>query len=277
MKKQARPTIQETGFTNWNWKDFAEPEHLQNLRTTIKEASILIADIERAKVTQRMALTGKLRRLGYIEEPGEIAILVIPKPALSTIRKEPEFESEPNIPLDANKLIGLLQSWDGRGGQKLRNRWLAVEKVTYQHEDPFIATIHFADKNNLKPTARKIDLILVPSKKHWGIHRISTSGDVEFNKWAKSKQPDGMLPEGIEYSIGDQMLLDTRGRKPKEVSADTETKVFALCGIPFIPLGYRTNNLWKIYLESKTDIGKEDTEEEDIPNKLNELVYEMAS
>lgn len=272
MKKKRRPTVQEIGFADFG-DGLEEPQHLLHLRQSIRLAAALINDMEVAKVAQRIAITGKLRRLGYIERPNEIELLVIPK-ARKKITGEPEFETDPNVPFYTNYVIEKLQSWEGRGRNAIRQRWNQIDKITFRKEDPFTAIIHFNPLNQGQGT---VSIILVPSKRHWGINRIATSGDVQFNAWAKSRQPNGMLPEGVEYAIDSQMLMDTKGKKPREISADTETKVFNLCGMRYIPTGYRVDNLWKTYLESGANLGDEnDDEEESVPRALD-LAYELMS
>jgi DNA polymerase/3'-5' exonuclease PolX len=247
-KRSPVPHISAVGFSNGT--DDEMTQYYRSLREAISAASRLIRDIEgpsgRSNVFQ-VAITGTLRRLERIVDPNNIEFIAIPRPSPpSSIDKEPEFDDTPNVSLEGNKLVTALSQLR----EKKRGHWVQVDQVSYEHY-PTRAIVKFRQK--FGNSIGTLIIYMVPGKKHWGINRIATSGDEEFNQWATtSKTNGGMLPAGTEYA--NQMLIDTTKRKPKELNLRTEKAVFDYCGLSYIPVIFRQDKLWLTYMETKQNI-----------------------
>lgn len=259
-KKQAVPTIQQTGLRHGQKDDVA---HLEDLRRAIQLTSRFIASIDRHKPTKpvsEIAMTGPLRRLETAVSKDDIHLLAIPKAYVKSYIK-PQFEMEPDIPLEANRLIEFLENKRGA-----RSRDTLIQDIVYT-TDPSTATITLKDIY-AKDTAI-ITITMVPGKNHWGINRIITSGDEEFSTWVRSKKPNGLLLEHMEI-IG-QKLVDCSGKKPKQIRAQTESKVFELCEVSYIPVSFRISQLWLTYLETKQSIRPR----EEVKGNLEDQLYDL--
>lgn len=264
-KKAAVPHISTVGFASANRE---REQHYRELREAISAASRLINDIEgttKSPNVFKVAMTGTLRRLERIIDPDEIEFIAIPRPS-PTSAPEPQFDNTPNIPLEKNKLITELYRLKSKRG----GHWIKVDSLTFE-QNPSKAIIGFSKK--FGGAIGTLTIYMVPGKKHWGINRIATSGDTEFNEWATTpKEIGGMLPAGTEYA--NQMLIDATKRKPKELNLRTEQAVFNHCKINYIPLILRTDKLWLTYIETGQNMRRE-TEPLELHKNLEEIEDNM--
>jgi hypothetical protein len=250
MPRKPRLAPPQIGFSKRMDDSREELEHLRELRSYITIGSRLIWNTQHPtpSAVKKIALTGTLRRLETIIEKGSIEIIAIPRQLPISRRKQLERLDPESKELNTNTLRVRLDK------MKLR-RTAGIHIIGVKHlEDPAreVITMSAALNRGLVGSEEEITIYLVPGINHWGINRIATSGDEEFNKWAQSQKPDGMLPPAIQ--VIEQKMVNVSGKKPKEVKARTEKDVFELCGINYIPVSYRTDNLWRVYIEEKLNI-----------------------